>query len=108
MLYYWSNNNTILLYNQEVNAPTSEQEEWSISVQQSIKASKIVGKNIRKYRKAKGMTQEQLSAQLQLQEYNISRGTLAKIEAGIRHISVEELNAIKTILNIAYKDFFAQ
>ena len=75
---------------------------------QSIKGDKNVGKNIRKYRKDRGMTQEQLSAQLQLYGCDISRGTLAKIEAGIRHISVEELNAIKTVLDIAYDDLFGQ
>jgi hypothetical protein len=34
------------------------------------------------------------------------RGTLAKIEAGIRHISIEELDAIKDILGISYNEFF--
>lgn len=75
---------------------------------QSIKADKTIGENIRKWRSAKGMTQEQLSAQLQVRGCDISRGTLAKIEAGIRHISVEELNAIKAVLDIAYDDFFSQ
>jgi Helix-turn-helix. len=36
----------------------------------------------------------------------LSRSTLAKIEAGIRHISVEELNAIKAVLGISYDEFF--
>ncbi|TEB04635.1 Helix-turn-helix domain protein [Pelotomaculum schinkii] len=75
---------------------------------QSIKADKNIGENIRKWRNAKGMTQEQLSAQLQVCGCDISRGTLAKIEAGIRHISVKELNAFKAILDIAYDDFFTQ
>ncbi|TEB16152.1 anaerobic benzoate catabolism transcriptional regulator [Pelotomaculum sp. FP] len=75
---------------------------------QSIKADKNIGENIRKWRNAKGMTQEQLSAQLQVCGCDISRGTLAKIEAGIRHISVKELNAVKAILDIAYDDFFTQ
>lgn len=74
---------------------------------QNIKADKTIGENIRKWRSAKGMTQEQLSAQLQVRGCDISRGTLAKIEAGIRHISVEELNAIKAVLDIAYDDFFS-
>jgi transcriptional regulator with XRE-family HTH domain len=73
---------------------------------QNIKADKNIGSNIRRYRNAKGMTQEQLSAQLQVYGCDISRGTLAKIEAGIRHISIEELNAIKDILGISYNDFF--
>jgi len=36
------------------------------------------------------------------------RGTYAKIEAGIRHISVDELKAIKTILDMQYSDFFEE
>ena len=37
----------------------------------------------------------------------MSRGTYGKIEAGIRHISVAELNAIKEVLGMKYEDFFA-
>lgn len=74
---------------------------------QGIKADKKIGDNIRKYRNAKGITQEQFSAQLQIRGCNISRGTLAKIEAGIRHISIEELDAMKTVLDISFDDFFA-
>ena len=73
---------------------------------QGIKADKRIGESIRRYRNAKGLTQEQLSAQLQLRGCDLSRGTLAKIEAGIRHISVEELNAVKAVLKISYEDFF--
>ena len=75
---------------------------------QNIKADKTIGRNISKWRSARGMTQEELSAQLQIRGCDISRGTLAKIEAGIRHISVEELNAIKAVLDIAYDDLFSQ
>ena len=74
---------------------------------QSIKADKTIGENIRKARVAFGMTQEQLAAKIQLLECDISRGTLAKIEAGIRHISVRELSAIKEVLGMSYEDFFA-
>lgn len=77
-------------------------------VRQSIKSDKIIGENIRKARNAMDMTQEALVAKLQILECDISRGTLAKIEAGIRHISVEELNAIKEVLNISFEDFFAE
>lgn len=73
---------------------------------QNIKADRSVGENIRRYRNAQGLTQEQLSAQLQLAGCDISRGTLAKIEAGIRHISVEELDAIKTVLHVSYEAIF--
>ena len=73
---------------------------------QNIKADQSLGGNIRRYRNAQGLTQEQLSAQLQLAGCDISRGTLAKIEAGIRHISVQELDAIKTALHVSYDAIF--
>jgi transcriptional regulator with XRE-family HTH domain len=72
----------------------------------TYQAGQDIGENIRKSRNAKGMTQEQLSAQLQIRGCDISRGTLAKIEAGIRHISVDELNTIKAVLDISYDEFF--
>jgi len=77
-------------------------------VGQSINSDKIIGENIRKARNAMDMTQEGLAAKLQILDCDISRGTLAKIEAGIRHISVEEINAIKEVLNMKYEDFFAE
>lgn len=75
---------------------------------QNIKADKSIGDNIRKWRGTKGMTQAELSAQLQIYGCDISRGTLAKIEAGIRHISSDELHAIKAVLEITYGDFFTK
>lgn len=74
---------------------------------QDIKSDSVIGGNIRKARNAQNMTQEELAAKLQVLNCDISRGTLAKIEAGIRHISVEELNAIKEVLKMSYDDFFA-
>lgn len=73
---------------------------------QKIKSDRSIGENIRKARNAMDMTQEALAARLQVLDCDISRGTLAKIEAGIRHISVGELNAIKEVLNMTYEDFF--
>ncbi len=79
-----------------------------IELGQNIKSDSVIGENIRKARNLSNLTQEQLAAKLQIVNCDISRGTLAKIEAGIRHISVEEINAIKDILNMSYEDFFAQ
>lgn len=73
---------------------------------QYIKSNKHMGANIRRLRTAKNMTQEQLCAQLQVRGCDISRGTLAKIEAGIRHISVGELTAIKSVLDAPYEELF--
>lgn len=73
---------------------------------QHIKADKRLGANIHRLRTIKNITQEQFSAQLQVRGCDISRGTLAKIEAGIRHISAEELIAIKSVLDVAYEELF--
>jgi len=80
---------------------------WGAVVEQRIKVGSCLGQRIGKARNAKGLTQEQVVTRLQLLGCDMSRGTYGKIEAGIRHISVEELNAIKEILGMRYEDFFA-
>lgn len=75
-------------------------------MKQGITASKIIGTNIGRFRVKKSLTQDELAAQLQSEGCDISRGTLAKIEAGIRHISIGELETIKRILGMEYADFF--
>ena len=77
-------------------------------MRQNIKSDKIIGENIRKARNAIGITQEALATKLQILDCDISRGTFAKIEVGIRHISVDELNAIKEVLGMKYEDFFVE
>ncbi|MCL2367885.1 MAG: helix-turn-helix domain-containing protein [Oscillospiraceae bacterium] len=76
-------------------------------MEQRIKTGNCLGQRIRKARNAKALTQDQLVAKLQLYGCDISRSTYAKIEAGIRHISVGELNALKEVLEMRYEDFFA-
>lgn len=73
-------------------------------MKQNIKADKTIGENIRECRKKRGMTQEQLTAKLQVTGCDISRGTLAKIEAGLRHISVHELRSVKAVLEVGYAE----
>lgn len=68
------------------------------------KNSNIVGENIRKFRMAEKMTQEQLVAKLQLLGSTITRGGLAKLECGKRNVSVEELKLLKNILHLEYKE----
>ncbi len=82
-------------------------EQTGDTVEQGLKASKSLGGNIRDLRNRRGMTQEQLAAQLQVCGCDISRGTLAKIEAGIRHISVKELNAVKAVLQVKYEELLS-
>jgi len=67
---------------------------------------KKVGYNIRVLREARKMTQEQLSANLQLRGCDITRSALAKMEVGQRHIYPDELLLIKEILNVPFEAIF--
>lgn len=52
------------------------------------------------------LTQEQLSAKLQIKGIDITRSALAKIEVGQRHIYPDEIKGIKDILDISYDQIF--
>lgn len=73
----------------------------------NIIVEKRVGKNIRELREKSGMTQELLSAKLQLNGCDITRSAVAKIEVGQRHLYVDEIILIKEILNVSYEEIFA-
>ena len=61
---------------------------------------RIVGQKIRKLRLARELTQEQLAAQLQVKDCDVTRSALAKIEAGQRHLYVDELKVLAEILRV--------
>lgn len=67
---------------------------------------KSLGQNIRKLRMARGLSQEQLSAQLQVRGCDITRSALAKIEVGQRHIYPDELKLLREIFNVPYDQLF--
>lgn len=67
---------------------------------------KAFGNNIRKLRTDKGLTQEQLSAKLQVNGCDITRSALAKIEVGQRHLYPDEIKLLKEILDITYEELF--
>lgn len=67
---------------------------------------KALGSNIRSLRISKNLTQEQLSAKLQINGCDITRSALAKIEAGQRHIYPDEMKLLKEILDISYDELF--
>lgn len=69
---------------------------------------KIVGNNIRKLREKAGLTQEQLSARLQVSGCDITRSAVAKIEVGQRHIYVDEIKLLKEILCVEYSDILSE
>ncbi|MBE7023638.1 MAG: helix-turn-helix transcriptional regulator [Ruminococcaceae bacterium] len=67
---------------------------------------KEIGNNIRKIRESAGMTQEALSAKLQLNGCDITRSALAKIEVGQRHLYPDEIVLIKEILCTDFDSIF--
>lgn len=65
-----------------------------------------IGNNIRAIRERKGMTQDVLSAKLQLCGCDITRSALAKMEVGQRHIYPDEMLLIKEILETDFNSIF--
>ena len=72
----------------------------------NIDYEKQLGSNIRKLRVKNNLTQEQLSAKLQVFGCDITRSALAKIEVGQRHLYPDEIKALKEILKVGYEDIF--
>lgn len=69
-----------------------------------VNVEKRVGQNIRSIRERRKLTQEQLSARLQVAGCDITRSALAKIEVGQRHLYPDELIQIRSALNTSYDD----
>ena len=67
---------------------------------------KKIGNKIRSIREKRKITQEELSAKLQVRGCDITRSALAKIEVGQRHIYPDEIRHFKEILNVEYDDLF--
>lgn len=65
---------------------------------------KLIGENVRKLRVRADMTQEMLSARLQLEGCDITRSALAKIEVGQRHIYSDEIVILRKILKVSYEE----
>lgn len=66
----------------------------------------ITGGKIRLHRMASALSQDQLAAKLQLAGWDISRGGLAKIEAGIRLVNDAEILLIAQVLGVEISEFF--
>ena len=67
---------------------------------------KAMGQNIRRLRMERKLSQEQLSAQLQVRGCDVTRSALAKIEVGQRHLYPDEIMLLRQILNVSYEELF--
>lgn len=75
---------------------------------QKLRPDMEIGTNIQAIRKKCAMTQEEVTAQLQLMGLNITRSTYAKIERNAYNIRISELVALKIIFKqSSFDPFFA-
>ena len=65
-----------------------------------------VGSQIRRLRDSQGISQQRLAALCSLTGYEITRSTLAKIEAEIRAVTDIELFVISKALRVKMEDLF--
>ncbi len=70
----------------------------------NLTVEKAVGENIKKLRIRANLTQEMLSARLQVEGCDITRSALAKIEVGQRHLYPDEIILLRKILNTSFED----
>ncbi|MCK4739006.1 MAG: helix-turn-helix transcriptional regulator [Deltaproteobacteria bacterium] len=68
-----------------------------------MEAKNIVGKNIRKFRKALGLTQEELAFKSEL-----SQGYVNQLESGKRRFTQKSLELISKALNTSIHSFFEE
>ena len=67
---------------------------------------RLIGANLRLLREKAGLTQEQVSAKMQLGGCDITRSAVAKIEVGQRHLYPDEIVLLKNILDTKYEEMF--
>jgi transcriptional regulator with XRE-family HTH domain len=73
---------------------------WSIELN-------IIGSRVKALRESQQLTQDQLAARCQLVGLQVSRGTLAKIEAQIRCVTDEEVLLLAKALKVGVTELFA-
>lgn len=66
----------------------------------------VVGRNVRKLRENRGWTQEQLAAKCNLIAWEVSRSSLAKIEARVRRVTDEEVELLAKALEVEIEALF--
>lgn len=72
----------------------------------NIPSLNIAGKNIKRIRKEKKITQEALCARMQIMGFKLSRTDISKLENGKRSISDLEIIGFSNALKIELIDLF--
>lgn len=66
----------------------------------------LVGRNIEKLRKEKGIKQKDFIAQIQVMGCDMNPTSYSKLEGQIRSATDKEIYAISKVLNVAMEDLF--
>lgn len=68
----------------------------------------IIGKNIKRIREDKSWTQEILVAKCQVEQWEITRSTLAKIESNVRRVTDIEVKRFAQIFEVSVNELFTE
>lgn len=64
----------------------------------------LVGDRVRKLRIAADLSQEVVAARCQTAGWDVSRGTFAKVESGLRRVTDAELVVLAKVLKCSFED----
>ena len=64
----------------------------------------IIGKNLKKIRLERNLTQSDIAAALQLKGYEFDRITILRIETGLRFVPDYEVKILCEVLGVSYED----
>lgn len=68
----------------------------------------IIGSNIKRLRKEKGMKAVEVIAKLQIRGVNVTTGIFSKVENGRNNPTVDMLIVLTEIFNCDFNEFFKQ
>jgi len=67
----------------------------------------LIGPKIRQVREEQNITQEELAARCNIQGWDISRGTLAKMESQVRRVTDEEAVMMAKALGVDISELYS-
>jgi len=72
-----------------------------------LKQDISIGANLKKHRKASGLTQDEVASRLQVQGLDVHQKIISEMELGTYSIRVSVLLALAELYDVAVQDFFA-
>ena len=73
-------------------------------VQQRVIQNVSIGRNLRRLRRQRDLTQDQVASKLQVMGLPVTRGIYAQIETGAHHIPITWLMGLKRIFRTTYDE----